>query len=157
MSCYSNRGGQIKWDKDGKDRLLPQEISVSHLFDHTMSSKATCACTELALAANHVRLGKDRNVCLCVLVCVRYWVAVLKPKRQMESICSEEERQSSFLSFEHGKYIRAFSSARALCDSVLIPQQTGGWKEADVGLGVCYTETGRIYKQQVQQYTIEER
>lgn len=97
-----------------------------------MSSKATCACTELALAANHVRLGKDRNVCLCVRVCVhtclhvRYWVAVKKPKRQMASICSEEERQSSFLSFEHGKYIKAFSSARALCDSVLIPQQTGG-------------------------------
>lgn len=37
--------------------LPPQEISVSHLFDHTMSSKATCACTELALAGNHVCLG----------------------------------------------------------------------------------------------------
>ena len=61
---------RIEWDKDGEDMLQPQEISVSHLFDHTMSSKATCACTELALAANHVCLGKDRNVCVCVCVCV---------------------------------------------------------------------------------------
>lgn len=119
-----------------KDRLLPREISVSHLFDHTMSSKATCACTELALAANHVCLGKDRNVCVSVSVCVRacarahprvyYGVVAIRPKRQTDSICSGEKLQSSSLSFECGKYITAFSSLSTLCDSVLIPQQTGG-------------------------------
>lgn len=79
-------------NKDRKDSAEPRDISVSHLFDHTMSSKATCALTELVLAANHVcrRTGGSVCGCLCarasVYPCLYYRVAVIRPKCQTESV-----------------------------------------------------------------------
>lgn len=72
--------------------MEPREISVSRLFDHTMSSKATCARTELALAGSHA-CAQGRTE-MCVHCCVLLWgggVAAIRPKCQTESVCSGEK------------------------------------------------------------------
>lgn len=80
---------EIKQDKEGKDSVQPpREKSLSGLFNPSVLSGATWSYTELSLAANHARRRGDRNLCVCVCSCGYYWVDVIRPKRQAESICS---------------------------------------------------------------------